>query len=244
MDEKKRQRVETACPSWPRLAPKLYQTGTEELAVLLLGKLLVRRLGTRRLSGWIVETEAYLAADDPASHSFRGPRPRNQSMFAPAGTLYVYSIHAKHCLNVVAEEAGVGAAVLIRALEPREGLEQMKAASGRSDRDLARGPARLCQVMSVDRAMDGTDLLTSPELWIEHPVPDWDRWRIGRSERIGISQARDRQLRFFIDGNRHVSGPAKNHSIPNRDLLGEPRELAGNPTASDEKQIQQRQSGG
>ena len=126
------------------------------------------RVPDQILGGLIVETEAYLAADDPASHSHRGPTPRNRSMFAEPGTLYVYSIHAKYCMNAVTEAEGVGSAVLIRAMEPIWGIELMQFARGTEDRlRLCRGPAMLCQALSIDRSYDGSDISeTSSDLWI------------------------------------------------------------------------------
>ena len=107
-----------------RLSIDFYSQTTVEVARNLLGKVLVRKLDNGEiLAGIVVETEAYLPADDPASHSFRGLGRKNASMFEAAGTLYVYPIHAKYCLNVVTEPKGLGAAVLIRALQPIEGLQ-------------------------------------------------------------------------------------------------------------------------
>ncbi len=109
-----------------RLSHEFYQHTTEIVAQSLLGKVLVRADGADRTSGIIVEVEAYLAAGDEASHSFRGKGKKNASMFRRAGILYVYPIHAKHCLNVVTETEGIGAAVLIRAVQPLEGIETMQ----------------------------------------------------------------------------------------------------------------------
>ena len=114
-----------------RLSIDFYSQTTVEVARNLLGKVLVRKLDSGEiLAGIVVETEAYLPADDPASHSFRGLGRKNASMFEAAGTLYVYPIHAKYCLNVVTESKGLGAAVLIRALQPIEGLSLMFAHRG------------------------------------------------------------------------------------------------------------------
>ncbi len=167
--------------------------------------------------GLIVEVEAYLADDDPASHSYRGPGRKNASMYKPAGTLYVYPIHAKYCLNVVTEPEGRGAAVLIRALEPCEGVDLMRInRSGAGS--LATGPARLCQALGVDRGFDGEDLIMSDRIWIEEcPLPNPDsQVRIAASRRIGISQATELVLRWFVDGNRYVSGCARDHTCGRR----------------------------
>lgn len=167
-------------------------------------------------SGLIVEVEAYLARGDAASHSFRGPTMRNRSMFAAPGTLYVYSIHAKYCLNAVTQAEGVGSAVLIRAIQPLEGLDAMRRRRGRDALgELTRGPARLCQALAVDRSLDGHDLTRGESIWIEsgtfaEQTPDQNEARpraakVLRSPRVGISTATNRLLRFFLD-SPYVSG--------------------------------------
>ncbi len=176
----------------------------------LLGKALLRRVGGEWLGGFIVETEAYLAAGDLASHSARGQTKSNAAMFGPAGTLYVYPIHAKYCMNVVTDQSGQGSAVLIRAIEPVWGIDQMMRNRGTNRlRQLTRGPAMLCQSLQVDRQQDKLDLVTDNEVWIadwQGPTPT-----IVATPRIGISCASDLPLRFFIDGNWFVSGLARHH---------------------------------
>jgi DNA-3-methyladenine glycosylase len=171
--------------------------------------------------GVIVEVEAYLDRDDEASHSFGGRKVKNRSMFMKPGTLYVYPIHAKYCMNIVTEPEGQGAAVLIRAVEPIEGFALMQARRGDRvlERDLTRGPARLCQAFAIDRQMDGVDLLTSSDVWLEVEPRGLEvlPLQIIASPRIGISRSQDRLLRFFVDGNRYVSGCARCHSRPNRE---------------------------
>ena len=121
----------------------------------LLGKVLLRKLRGQWLGGRIVETEAYLAAGDPASHSAAGKKRSNAAMFGPPGTLYVYPIHARFCMNAVTEKEGTGSAILIRAIEPIWGMERMHEHRGTDDpRRLTRGPAMLCQALQVDRALD------------------------------------------------------------------------------------------
>ena len=177
----------------------------------LLGKSLLRRTKGQWVGGFIVETEAYLADGDPASHSARGKTPSNAAMFDQPGTLYVYPIHAKFCMNVVTEKSGLGCAVLIRAIEPTEGIDIMRANRGHDDlRRLTRGPAMLCQALSVDRGQDGIDLIGSTEIVItegrrHHPT------ELTTTTRIGISSATDLALRYFVDGNRFVSGRAGDH---------------------------------
>jgi len=176
-----------------------YTRPAAEVARNLLGQSLIRV--TERgdvLGGKIVETEAYLAADDPASHSARGLTRRNASMFEQPGTLYVYTIHAKYCLNVSTDKLGVGSAVLIRAIEPLWGIEEMAIARGQTDlRRLTRGPAMLCQALGVTTADDGLDLVTSDRLAIV-PGETLSAAEIATGPRIGISRATDSPLRFTV----------------------------------------------
>ncbi|HEV3086708.1 MAG TPA: DNA-3-methyladenine glycosylase [Candidatus Elarobacter sp.] len=180
---------------------------TLDLSRALIGKLLVRKLHGELLAGRIVETEAYFPAD-PASHAFRGMTPRNRAMFGPPLHAYVYFIYgANWCLNVTAESDGVGAAALIRALEPVRGLETMRALRGRpevKDRDLARGPGNLCRALAIGPQFDGADLTASGELWL---ADDGVRPKIGVSTRIGITKAAHEPLRFYARGSASVSGP-------------------------------------
>lgn len=168
-----------------------YDRPTLQVARDLLGHTLVRVLpdGTR-LSGRILETEAY-TPDDPACHAHRGPSERARSMFGPPGHTYVYLIYGiYHCLNVVTQPVGEGAAVLIRAVEPLEGLAAM--AEGRNIaptavRDLARGPGRLCQAFQLDRRFDGLPVTTTRSpIWIEHGTPVADA-EVLTTPRIGIT---------------------------------------------------------
>ncbi len=189
----------------------------------LLGKRLVRNWNGQRVSGLIVEVEAYLAKDDPASHSYRGPTRRNRSMFGPPGHAYVYTIHTRYCLNVVCESPGQGAAVLIRAVEPDEGTHLMAQwREGHPPLDWARGPGRLCQAFGLDLAWDGWDLTRGQGLWIEHG-PALPTWKIGTSPRIGIRLAQDLPLRFFVQGHRYVSGPRRCHGRPDTWITWNPQ---------------------
>jgi DNA-3-methyladenine glycosylase len=173
----------------------------------LLGQALLRRIDDQWVGGLIVETEAYLAAGDLASHSARGKTRSNASMFARPGTLYVYPIHAKHCLNAVTEQEHVGCAVLIRAIEPIWGISRMQQHRGFDDaRRLTRGPAMLCQALAVDRSDDGADLVGDDgSITIARPPIAWAA-EVAQSPRIGISKAIDHPLRYFVRGNRFVSG--------------------------------------
>jgi DNA-3-methyladenine glycosylase len=184
------------------------------LARFLIGKIVVRELPGIRLSGRIVETEAY-PQRDPAAHHFRGPTPRNRSMFLPRGHAYVYFSYGNHfMLNVSAELAGTGGGVLIRALEPLEGIHQMEQ-HRKTTRllDLARGPGRLASALCIDRSLDGVDLCTPGPLWLgtiaTHPGAASPRpLTLGKSPRIGITRAAHLLLRFYERGTPFVSGPA------------------------------------
>ena len=161
--------------------------------------------GGQRLAGRIVETEAY-EPGDPASHGFRGMTARNAVMFGPAGHLYVYFTYGNHwMLNAVTGAPSVGSAVLLRALSPLEGLPLMAAARGRErPLDLCSGPGKLAQAMSVDRALDGADLVRGPAIWIETgtPVPGH---LVATSIRVGVRVGLDRAWRFTVAGDPFVS---------------------------------------
>jgi len=183
-------------------------TDTIELARFLIGKVVVHDLPAGRVSGRIVETEAY-PPGDPAGHHFRGPTPRIRSMYLAPGHVYVFFNYGAHfMLNIVSEPAQTAAAILIRALEPLEGIELMQRHRKTTQLlDLTRGPGRLAQALQIDRRHDGVDLCAAGELWlgaIERPSG-----RIGKSVRIGISRAADKLLRFFERGNPFVSGPKR-----------------------------------
>ncbi|MCA9162462.1 MAG: DNA-3-methyladenine glycosylase [Planctomycetales bacterium] len=195
------------------LPREFYDRDVVQVARDLLGKRLTRVTAEGTTSGAIVEVEAYRGQHDPAAHSYRGQTARNATMFGPPGHLYVYTIHAKFCMNVVTEPAGVAHAVLIRGVEPLDGLPLMQQRRGREPLvELTRGPARLCQAMSVDRTLDGWDLTLGREIWIADeqvlPMPDT---AIIASPRIGISSAQDALLRFFVNRNAFVSGPKRYH---------------------------------
>jgi DNA-3-methyladenine glycosylase len=183
---------------------------TVALARFLIGKVIVRELPTGRLAGRIVETEAY-PPRDPAAHHFRGPTPRTRSMFLRRGHAYVYFSYGNHfMLNVSAEAPGIGGGVLIRALEPLEGIEQMEG-HRKTTRllDLARGPGRLASALRIDRSLDGTDLCATGPLWlgaITRPRRPAPALLLGKSKRIGITRAAHRLLRFYGRGSPFVSG--------------------------------------
>ncbi len=180
--------------------------GTMELAQYLIGKTLVHELPTARLSGVIVETEAY-PPGDAAGHAFRGKTRGNQSLFLGPGYCYVYFTYgSSFMVNVTSEEPGVGAGVLLRALEPLEGIEIMQRfRTTARTRDIARGPGRLAQAMQIDKRYDGVDLCAGEALWLGTAAR-----RIGpirSSTRIGLTREVHRKRRYFESGNPYVSGP-------------------------------------
>ncbi|WP_182866770.1 DNA-3-methyladenine glycosylase [Rhodopirellula sp. JC639] len=183
-----------------RLDAAFYRRATAVVAKQLIGKALLHRVDGQWLGGWIVETEAYLDRNDPASHAARGKTPSNASMFAGPGTLYVYPIHAKYCLNAVTQDEGQGAAVLVRAIEPIWGLDRMRQSRGHDDpKRLTRGPAMLCQALRIDRKDDGRCLVRDEALGV-FDAPSQPPRRVRVTKRIGISKAQHRNLRF-IDAN-------------------------------------------
>jgi DNA-3-methyladenine glycosylase len=181
---------------------------TVRLARFLIGKVVVHDLPAGRLSGRIVETEAY-PPGDPAGHHFRGPTPRIRSMYLDPGHAYIFFNYGAHfMLNVVSEPAGVAAAILIRALEPIEGVELMQRYR-KTIRflDLTRGPGRLAAAFQINRCHDGLDLCGHGSLWLgktSHATAP-----IGKTVRIGITRAADELLRFYERGNPFVSGPKR-----------------------------------
>jgi DNA-3-methyladenine glycosylase len=184
---------------------------TVALARYLLGKLLVRELPEGVVSGRIVETEAYVVGD-AAGHAYRGPTPRNRALFLEPGHAYVYLAYGtSYMLNVSSEATGIGAGVLIRALEPIEGIAIMRHNRGVERlRDVARGPGRLAAALRIDRRLDGLDLCREGPLWLGRD--GHEPGEIGQSVRIGLSREADRLLRFYLIGNPFVSGPSSLNS--------------------------------
>jgi DNA-3-methyladenine glycosylase len=180
---------------------------TVALARFLIGRILVHDSREGRASGRIVETEAYVVGD-ASGHAFRGETRRNRSLFLDRGHAYVYFIYGCwFCLNVSSEHAGIGAGVLLRAVEPLEGMALMaRRRHIAHPRDLARGPGRLATAFGIDSRLDGLDLCAGQALWLgEAERPGG---RIAASVRIGLSKEADRVLRFYERGNPFVSGPA------------------------------------
>jgi DNA-3-methyladenine glycosylase len=190
-----------------RLSRAKLPRNTVELARYLIGKTIVRDTGRIRMSGRIVETEAY-PPGDRSGHAYRGRTPRNQSLFLDRGFAYVYFIYGvSFMLNVSAEKPGVGAGVLLRAIEPLEGIDWMKRLRKTEKlTDLARGPGRLATALQIDRRLDGIDLCAEGPLWLGTAIRESARVRT--TVRIGITHERRRLLRFFEAGNPYVSGPA------------------------------------
>jgi DNA-3-methyladenine glycosylase len=179
---------------------------TIELARYLIGKTLVHDSAPGRTSGRITETEAY-PVGDAAGHAFRGQTPGNRSLFLKRGTAYVYFTYgSSFMMNVASEKPGVGAGVLIRALEPLEGIELMQRRRGLARTvDLTRGPGRLAISMAIDKRLDGVDLCARGPLWLGTEARP--AGAIGQSVRIGLTREVERVLRFYERGSRLVSGP-------------------------------------
>jgi DNA-3-methyladenine glycosylase len=180
--------------SLERLLGKHVLTVAEEL----LGWSLIAETGGRHTAVTITETEAYAGSEDPASHAFRGRTARNESMFGPAGTLYVYRSYGIHwCMNVVVGEPGIAHAVLLRGGEPTAGVDTMIERRGR-DTELANGPGKLCQALAVTGEHDGSDLRKGPVRLA--PGPGIGERVVQRTRRIGISKATDRLWRYAASG--------------------------------------------
>jgi len=195
-------RDRTPASSFP---PRLFEEDAERVARSLIGSILISTVDGVRVSGIVVETEAYPGPDDPASHARAevGRTERNAAMFGPAGTAYVYRSYGIHwCMNVVTGSPGYPAAVLLRALEPREGKGTMKERRDR-ETDLCSGPGRLCQALGITGELDGHELTREP-LALK---PGWriEEERIGRSGRIGVQRAVNAPLRYFLRDHPSVS---------------------------------------
>jgi len=190
----------------PNLIPKeFFLRSPLEVAPQLLGKILLRNLDGKIISGRIVETEAYLGPTDPAAHSYIGKTKRNASLFGEAGHLYVHTIHTQKCVDIVCQEVGTPTSVLIRALEPLEGGSLMKKHRNKEKIiDLTTGPGKLCQALAITRELDGIDATRT-----DSPVQLWDDgyelmdFVIGK--RVGITKAAEQEYRFFLRANKFVS---------------------------------------
>lgn len=205
-----------------RFAPwerTFFEASAREVASSLLGHWLVRNTPEGPSGGIIVETEAYLA-DDAASHGYRGETARNRAMYGPPGRAYIYFIYGNHwCFNAVCRPAGVAEAVLVRALEPALGQEWMQVRRSVSKpRDLASGPAKLCQALDIDGRLDGIDLCNSgsPVFLARHKSHQEVLLEMGpvvATTRIGLSKAAELPLRFYLAGSQHVSKPGSGSTV-------------------------------
>jgi DNA-3-methyladenine glycosylase len=191
-----------------RLRREELPVAAEALARYLIGKVLVRELPEGRISGRIIETEAY-PPGDAAGHAFGGLRPGNRSLFLAPGHAYVHFSYGVHyLLNISSEPAGEGGGVLLRALTPLEGIDFMVRQRGLTRiADLARGPGRLAQALAIEKGFDGLDLCAEGPLWLADAVGPVGE--IGESVRIGISKETERRRRFYEKGNPLVSGPKR-----------------------------------
>ena len=189
---------------WRKLRREFYNRPTLKVAKELLGKYLIVNKDGTKLSGKIVEVEAYRGPYDPASHAYGGMTPRNKIMFGEPGHAYVYFTYGMYyCLNIITERKGFPAGVLIRALEPEDGLEIMKKRRKKEKiEDLTSGPGKLCQAMGVNKRLYGADLV-GKTIYIE------DRGekagKIISTNRIGIDEGKEKKWRFYLKDNRFVS---------------------------------------
>lgn len=198
-------------PKSATLPQSFFVHNPETVARALLGKRIVRDLDGQRMAGRIVEVEAYFGLDDPAAHAFAGRTARNAVLFGPPGFAYVYFIYGMYyCLNVSCEPDGQAGCVLIRALEPLEGLDIMarlrKLPSAAKPRLLASGPGRLCQALDITRAAHNGLDVTSPASCLRIEDDGYRPQDIVITPRIGIRHAAERPARFFIGGNKFISG--------------------------------------
>ncbi|MGV8018972.1 MAG: DNA-3-methyladenine glycosylase [Ignavibacteria bacterium] len=197
-----------------RLRKAFYLKDTLTVSKLLLGKFLVRKYNDSYLCGKIVETEAYLGDTDPACHAYGRVTPRNATLFKEGGIAYVYFIYGNYfCFNVVTEKEGIGAAVLIRALEPVTGTETMKLLRGKikKEHDLTNGPAKLCLAFGIDGKLNGTDLQSKDIFISRNRVKE--NFTVAVSKRIGIKKGSHFPYRFFIKDNPFVTRHKLNKEI-------------------------------
>lgn len=188
-----------------KLPKSFYTRGAVTVAKDLIGKILVRKFDNKVLSGIIVETEAYTGKNDPASHSFIGKTKRNEVMFEDGGKSYVYFTYGNHyCFNVVTGKKDHGNAVLIRALQPLEGIDIMRKNRGTDDiYNLTSGPGKLAQALGIDKKLYGMDL-TGDVIYLTEPRKT-GKIKISRSKRIGITKNTEKLYRFFAKDNPYVS---------------------------------------
>ncbi len=194
---------------------KFYLRDTVTVSKDLLGKLIIRKINHKTLIAKITETEAYRGSDDPASHSYLKITKRNKVMFDTGGKVYVYFIYGNYnCFNIVTEKKGTGSAVLIRAAEPVEGIEEMKSFRGKIKNiyELANGPGKLCKALNIDKTFYGKDITEEGEIFISYPMRK-ERFDIVSTKRIGISKGADLPFRFFIKDNPFITKHKFNNEI-------------------------------
>jgi len=199
-----------------KLPRSFYQQDTITVARALLGCVLWRRIGRELMAARLVEVEAYLGANDSASHARRGLRSaRNESMYLEGGHAYVYFTYGMHwCMNVVTQEADIAEAVLLRAAEPVRGIDSMRERrpKAKRDRDLMNGPGKLCSAMAIDKSLDG-EPLNGTALWLSPRDVEVNDEDIAISHRIGVEnsgEAAGWPLRFYVRGNPYVSRLSEN----------------------------------
>lgn len=199
---------------YKKLNYNFYQNDTIVVARNLLGKYLFRKIRTGYLIGKIVETEAYLGIDDPACHASKKKTKRNEVMFCNGGVAYVYFIYGNYyCFNVVTEKEDYGSAVLIRAIEPIEGIEVMKRnrKNVKDEISLTNGPSKLCLAFEIDKKLNGEDL-TEENIFIAEKK-EKEQLIISVTKRIGITEGADLPYRFYIQGNKFVTKHKINKEI-------------------------------
>jgi DNA-3-methyladenine glycosylase len=197
------------------LPVSFFRRPAELVAAELLGMIVVSTIGGEVAEGRIVETEAYLGYDDPASHGYLHRRnARNLALFGPPGTWYVYLSYGMHwCANLVCQKRGLASAVLLRAVEPLAGLDLMRRRRGGvADKDLCSGPGKLCQALGMDRTLDGAVMARSPV--IVRPPMGWEKPQVAVTPRIGITKAADWPLRFHVAGSPWISRREKGGRSP------------------------------
>ena len=201
------------------ISKEFYNRSALEVAQDLLGKVLVREVDGKILKGKIVETEAYIGAIDKASHAYGGKRTnRTETLYADPGTVYVYIIYGMyHCLNLISEEKDVAGGVLIRGIEPLEGIEEMSKLRYRKNyeelssyekKNFSNGPSKLCMALGIDKVENGINTISSEEIYVEDDSSIKEDFSIVEAKRIGIDyaeEARDFLWRFYIKDNKFVS---------------------------------------
>jgi DNA-3-methyladenine glycosylase len=186
------------------LSRKFYESDPEAVAKQLLGKRLVRMMNDEALEGIIVETEAYYGLEDPSSRAFHGQKVYNKLMWSEQGKAFIYNVHNNWMFNIIAHESNAIGAVLIRAIEPKKGIEaMMKNRRVENVFELTNGPGKLTKALKIDKGLNGI-LVTSKksEVFVENNEMDFE---IESSHRIGVKKDLERKLRFFMKGNRFVS---------------------------------------